>query len=424
MPLSDPAGTPAPKLSVGQRLLVMLPRLQRQGNGAASLAEEARSAGKPTATRKPAAGRVPSSKPGTGTGSARTLSGKQGGTAKPGGNGSAARRPAPGGSAASLEKPRAGTKNPAASVRAPGSNDKRQAEAAGDHDVAAADPARAGSNGRAGTNDKASANGSPTSNGRASTNGSPSTNGRAGANGSPTSNGRASINGRASTNGSLASNGSSAAPIVPAPTFGGRLRDSLLKPKPAPAAGKSGKAPTKQDPFPDKSSAELRHWMKFLNDQERLFTLLAAPLGALLAITGIVVGLHDNPAVGQKLHQAPSTIVIMGVVAVALSVAVLVAGIFRRRSFAVFALFFVGFAAETDLDILAVLPFWGLAFWMFMRSSKMQRSLTSRGDHPRQQRSRSGGPTAAGSRRRSKAPEPAGPPANKRYTPPRPKVED
>lgn len=219
-------------------------------------------------------------------------------------------------------------------------------------------------------------------------------------------------------------------PAAARPTFGARMRDGMLKPKPQPTAGPSGKAPTKSDPYPDKSSAELKHWMKYLDDQERLFTLIAAPLATILGITSLVVSLRDNPAVGHKGHVAPEEIIILGAVVIALSVVVLVSALLRRRSFAVFALFFVGFGLETGLSVLGVIPFWGLGGWMFWRSSRMQRALTTRGDHPRQQARRgsqsrgSARSAPSGGRRKKKEPEPKGPARNKRYTPPKPKDDD
>lgn len=220
-------------------------------------------------------------------------------------------------------------------------------------------------------------------------------------------------------------------------SFGTRLRDSLLKPKPAPKRGANGKVPTKQDPFPDKTSAELKRWLKHLDDQERMLTLVAAPLAAVISVAGIFYRLGSNPAAGKTGYIAPSTIMTLGGVGVALAIAVLAGGLTRRRSFAVFALFFAGFPISFTLGIFGVLPFWGLGFWLFQRSSKMQRSLTHRGDHPRQQRGRgggtgraSGGRTSAGRAgatsgrsRGKKAPEPAGPTPNKRYTPPKPREE-
>ncbi len=244
-----------------------------------------------------------------------------------------------------------------------------------------------------------------------------------------------------------AARGRTAAPAPPSssdgqprPTAGARLRDALLKPKPEPVAGPSGKVPTKDDPYPEKTSAELRNWIKYLDDQERLFTLIAAPLAAALSITSMVVGLHEahaaHPAKGAT--TSPETVVILGVVSIALAIAVLVAGLLRRRSFAVFSLLFVGFGVESGLGILGVLPFWALALWMFMRSSKMQRALTTRGDHPRQQRARqrraeqgraragrtsataSGRGTSRSQGRRT-APGTSGPAPSRRYTPPKPK---
>lgn len=251
------------------------------------------------------------------------------------------------------------------------------------------------------------------------------------ANGAAAAGTNGSANGSAVRPGGSRAEGTTEDSPAPRAPLGTRLRDSMLKPKPEPAVGPSGKAPTKADPFPDKSSAELRNWIKYLDDRERLYTLMAAPIAAILGITQLVVSLRDNPATGKK-HVSPEEIVILGVVVLAMSIAVLVSGLIRRRSFAIFALFFVGFGLDAGLSIFGVIPFWGLGGWMFLRSSKMQRSLTTRGDHPRQQ-SRRGGRAgqargAAGSggtgRRRKKAPEPVGPAPNKRYTPRKPKEDE
>ncbi|MFC0082797.1 hypothetical protein ACFFRE_11715 [Aciditerrimonas ferrireducens] len=196
------------------------------------------------------------------------------------------------------------------------------------------------------------------------------------------------------------------------------------------ARGASGRQPTKQDPYPQLSSAELQEWIKRLDDRERLFALLAAPLGAALGITVMLVSLHVNPPVGAKGHEDPSTIVTDGVIAIAFAIVVLISALVRRRSFTVFALLFLGYGS----GIYGLVPFWGLAGWLFFRSYKMQRALTARGEHPRQlraqqqRRKKAAGPgqRAGGGLlgRKQPAPEPAGPGPNRRYTPPKPRGEE
>ncbi len=235
--------------------------------------------------------------------------------------------------------------------------------------------------------------------------------------------------------------------------LGARLRDSLIKPAPGTSApgGGAKRQPTKADPFPDKSSEELRSQIRTLDDRERLYTLIAAPLGAAVGITGMIVTLQRNPAVGVKGHQSPSSILLVGAIAIALAVLALVGGLLRKRSFAAFSLMFLGFGASLAGGSFAALPFLGLGLWFIFRSNKMQKALVSRGDHPRQQRARAGGGTRSGAAarggganrraaaarsgsaapegrqrrvRRGKAPAQVGPPPNKRYTPPKPKADD
>lgn len=236
--------------------------------------------------------------------------------------------------------------------------------------------------------------------------------------------------------------------------FGQRLRASFLKPPGTPnPTSTGGKVPTKADPYPDVRTADLQHQIKWLDDRERLFTLLAAPLGAIVGIVGTVVAIQTNPAVGHKGHASADTLLIYGVVAVAFAIATLISGLTRRRSFAVFSLLFMGYDSTTT-GVYALPLFWGLAGWLFYKSYKMQRSLTARGAHPRQLRNkpassrgsasssarsrpagvrgassgRTTGPAGKGSKgsgfgRRGKASEPTLV-ANRRYTPPKPKNTD
>ncbi len=231
---------------------------------------------------------------------------------------------------------------------------------------------------------------------------------------------------------------------------GQRLKDAFLKPAPTPgtagsSSGAKGRVPTKADPYPEISSADLQHRIKWLDDRERLFTLMAAPLGAVFGIVGMIVAIDNNPPLHHKGHASFDTLLIYGVVAVAFAISTLIAGIMRRRSFAIFSLLFMGYDSVTT-GIYALPIFWALAGWMFYRSYKAQRALTERGDHPRQQRGRAAAAKRAGSaggsarpgsgrtttargsgagpapaRRKRKATQPTGPAPNRRYTPPKPK---
>ena len=225
--------------------------------------------------------------------------------------------------------------------------------------------------------------------------------------------------------------------------LGARLRAGLLKPAPTTpsASGKGGsRAPTKADPYPDKSSAELRTWIRTLDDRERLYTLIAAPLGAAVGIVGMIVSLQRNPAVGVKGHASPGSIALVGGVAVVLAVVALVSGLMRKRSFAAFSIMFLGFGASLAGGAFGSIPFLGLGLWLIFRSNKMQKALVSRGESIRQQRTRTSGggsrgsgsagarSSTAGSRgrapRRRRGSEPVAPTPNKRYTPPKPKDDN
>ncbi len=233
-------------------------------------------------------------------------------------------------------------------------------------------------------------------------------------------------------------------------SVGSRLKDSLLKPPPArqPAARVS--------PYADSTSAELIVSIKRIDDRERRFAFVAAPIGAILGLVLMFQFLHNNPVyeahhVLNKKHVADSLIVTYGMVPVVFGIVVGVAAYLRRRSFTVFSLILLGYPfLALSGNPITILPFWGLAGWLFFRSFKMQRELTARGENPRVRtrtapgaRSTRSGSSKAGTAKpkpkpslaearaqavRAKAerragrgrPAPAGPPPNKRYTPPKP----
>lgn len=205
-----------------------------------------------------------------------------------------------------------------------------------------------------------------------------------------------------------------------ASTPGARLRDAFLKPPPAGGA----RAPTKtSELYADTSVADLRRSMKYLDDRERAIPLLIGPLLAVLDIVLTVVTLHANPAVGHKNHVDPGSILALGIGSAVVALLVVVAAVVRRRSFTIFALLFAGYGG----GLVTMVPAWVVAGWLFIRFNRMQKVVVARTGGPAAARQaaakrRADRQTAARPRlgRKEKTPEPTGPPANKRYTPPKP----
>ena len=234
----------------------------------------------------------------------------------------------------------------------------------------------------------------------------------------------ATRNGSASRNGAT-SKGDVVRPDAvsgPGATTGSRWRDALLKPPPASAGQRAGAA--RANPYADESVEELRRKMKYLDDRERRVALFVGPLMAALDIAIMFVGLHGNPAHG-KTHVSPSNYYTLGIGSAVLALVVVIAAYYRRRSFTIFALLFSGYGG----GLVTMLPSWVVAGWLFVRFNKMQRALTAKtGGPPGRQaanRQRPAGARGDAGRsrpgsKRAKAPEPAGPAPNKRYTPPKP----
>jgi hypothetical protein len=208
-----------------------------------------------------------------------------------------------------------------------------------------------------------------------------------------------------------------------------RLRDSFMKP---PAAGKSAR---KVDPTADMTKEELAHAIKRLDDRERTYAMYAGPLGAVVGVILTIAAIHYNPALHHKGHVANSVTELYGAARVVLGAIVFACAFTRRRSLVAFALLFLGTAEGFPFALL----FWGLGGWMIWRVFRFQKLLTAKGGGPQrgrpaqtpraaaragasEARDRARTRTAAPrERRRGKsAPEPAGPPPSKRYTPPRP----
>jgi len=199
---------------------------------------------------------------------------------------------------------------------------------------------------------------------------------------------------------------------------GGRTVGSSRRSSPAARA-----AGPRVDPYAAMSVAELRLAMKGLDPTERRYPLAVGPLIAVLDLVLTVVALHTNPALHHKGHTNPTDIVALGIGSAVIAGLVVVAAMFRRRSLTIFALLFSGYGG----GVVTLIPAWVLAGFLFIRFNRMQKSLTAKTGGPaaaradaaerraaRLEQRRQGG-------RRAKAPAaPAGPPPNKRYTPPKP----
>ena len=198
-----------------------------------------------------------------------------------------------------------------------------------------------------------------------------------------------------------------------AASSGSRLRDAFMKPAPS-AGGKS-------DAYANMSTDELRRAMRYLDDRERIYPLFIGPLLAALDIALTFVTLHSNPAVGHKNHVAPSSIVALGAGSAVVALLVMVAALYRRRSFTIFALLFAGYGG----GFITMIPSWFVAGWLFIRFNRIQKVVVARTGGPaaarqRAAKARADRPARPRLGRKDKTPEPAGPSANKRYTPPKP----
>jgi hypothetical protein len=204
----------------------------------------------------------------------------------------------------------------------------------------------------------------------------------------------------------------------------GRIRDAFLKP-PAPRQARG--APS------GLSKEELTQIIKKIDDREQVLAYTSAGLGVVVGILLTIAAVHFDPALHAKGHESTGFIVFFeGGARVLLSLIVMVAAWNRRRSFVAFALLFLG----TSMGFPFALPFWALGVWMIFRVLKWQRELATLTGRPtrtrpdpavrgrdaaearRRARADRVAARSSGGRRGKKAPEPTGPPPNKRYTPP------
>ncbi|MHB8681571.1 MAG: hypothetical protein ACYDA2_05695 [Acidimicrobiales bacterium] len=199
--------------------------------------------------------------------------------------------------------------------------------------------------------------------------------------------------------------------------------DAVLDPASRPRrAGTSAPAARGRftDTYPDLSVGELRQLMKRLDDRERLIAMVAGPLIAILDLLLTQLTLHNNPPLHHKGHADPGQIVAIGVGSAVIALLVLATAFFRRRSLTLFALLFSGYGG----GFVTILPAWIIAGWLFVHFSRMQRSLQAKTGGPAASRADAAKRRAERLEQRrkgkGKAPEPAGPNPNKRYTPPKP----
>ena len=229
--------------------------------------------------------------------------------------------------------------------------------------------------------------------------------------------------------GGASSSASSSRPRVAAGDGDVVQPDAVLDPKTRTVGSRSGPARAragagaKDSPYASMSVDELRHAMKYLDDRERGLPMLVGPLLAVLDLVLTVVALHDNPALHAKNHADPASIIIVGIGSAVIAGLVLVAALVRRRSFTIFALLFSGYGG----GLITLLPAWVLAGWLFIRFNRIQKTLVAKQGGPaaaRQAAAKARGDRQGGrgrGRRDTKAPpEPEGPGASKRYTPPKP----
>lgn len=170
-------------------------------------------------------------------------------------------------------------------------------------------------------------------------------------------------------------------------------------------------------------TSELTELMRKLDDKERRFAMLAAPLGGVLAIVLTLITLHHDPV--GKGHESTSIITLDGGLSVIFAVCLFGTAWFRRRSLTAFALLFLGYS----LGLIGIgIPFLILGGYLLFRAWRIQKVLTSRGVNtrtrqparPAAERGSSRGQAANQKSRKDTKSGSSRPVQNKRYTPPKP----
>jgi hypothetical protein len=212
--------------------------------------------------------------------------------------------------------------------------------------------------------------------------------------------------------------------------------------EPAPTRRRASSSPARSgtrpaDQFAGWSRQELTTSMKYLDERERRFALMAGPFLAALDLVLTLITLHNNPPAllhgrPNKLHADPTTIVALGVGSAVIALGVMGCALIRRRSLTIFALLFAGYGG----GLVTIIPSWVLAGWLYVRFNRMNKALRQRDGGARGRQTgrrvpadpraaaRAGASSAReraqSPRRNRKEPVPAGPDASKRYTPPKP----
>lgn len=199
------------------------------------------------------------------------------------------------------------------------------------------------------------------------------------------------------------------------PTPAGGLLSGLLR-------GGAGSQKSGAAVYDGMKTSDLTTLMRKLDDRERRFAMMAAPLGAVLAVVLTAITLHHDPV--GKGHESTSVITWDGGLSVAFAACVFATAWFRRRSLTAFALLFLGYS----LGLIGIgIPFLVLGGYLLFKAWRIQKVLTSRGVNTRtRQPARTAAERASP---RSQARNPKGgqdkgassrPVQNKRYTPPKP----
>ncbi|MHB1516705.1 MAG: hypothetical protein ACYCVN_09810 [Acidimicrobiales bacterium] len=165
-----------------------------------------------------------------------------------------------------------------------------------------------------------------------------------------------------------------------------------------------------------------------LDARERRYTFVAAAAAVLFGVLIYVTETDNKNFRLAKGQLTPQTVLVIGVVA---GLALLGAGLLGRRAPVGFMAFLTGLAFSGS-NFIVSLPFLGLGVWVFVHSYRTQREATealrtaraqataNNSGRDRGARSRTPAEPATGGRRRTRSSGPAGPVANKRYTPKKP----
>ncbi len=202
-----------------------------------------------------------------------------------------------------------------------------------------------------------------------------------------------------------------ARPTTTPTSLGGLLRGSGTQKRSATAA------------YDDMKTSDLTTLMRKLDDKERRYAMMAAPLGGILALVLTIITLHHDPV--GKGHESTSIITLDGGLSVVFAVCVFATAWYRRRSLTAFALLFLGYS----LGLIGIgIPFLILGGYLLFRAWRIQKILTSRGVNtrtrtPARSPAERGSPRTQTRNQKTRQESKGGgsrPVQSKRYTPPKP----